>query len=335
MNTTFWLLTAVLGVIVMLAMLLPALKNQGDKPKLTIILAVVIGMLLVGFVIYDKIGTPAAIDQPVSHAENAPQSMEEAVAQLEARMQTGSGTMEEWVLLGRSYKMVNRFADAENAFLQAMTMAPENPEIMVELAETMTMASGDPRFSDRAIELLQTAIDTDGTVQKALWLRGMAATQRGENDVAVANWERLLAMLPPGSDVANTVSKQIADAQGREFTEPQKLNIPVNISLGPELDSQLPESAVLFVFARTPESAGMPLAVIRVPRPSFPVMVDLSEDDLLQPGNSLDGTLQISARLSMSGSATPGAGDYRADASTFETLPEGAVEIELDSVITP
>ena len=339
MNTTFWLLTAILGIIVMLAVLRPALQNHGGKPKLTIILAVVVGMALVGFVIYNQVGTPEGIDLPDqpdhTMAEGAPQSMEEAVSQLEARLQTGTGGMEEWVLLGRSYKMVNRFDDAEYAFLQAMTMAPENPEIMVELAESMTMASGDPRFSDQAIKLLQAALDTDGTLQKALWLRGMAATQRGENDVAVANWERLLAQLPPGSDVANTVQQQIAEAQGREFIEPEGLNIPINVSLGPGLDSQLPESAVLFVFARKPESGGMPLAVIRVPRPSFPVMVGLSQENLLQPGTSLDGTLQISARLSMSGSATPGEGDYRADASTFETLPEAPVEIELDGVITP
>ena len=335
MNTTFWLLAAVSGVLLVLAILLPVLKTPERRPPLTMVLAMVIGLLLTGFIIYNQIGTPEAIDEPVAQVEGVPQSMEEAVAQLEARLQIQPDNVEGWMLLGRSYKMVQRFTDSEYAFLQAMTLAPEDPVIMIELAESMTMASGDPRFSDRAIELLQTAIDTDGTLQKALWLRGMAATQRGENDVAVVNWQRLLAQVEPNSDVAKTVQKQIAEAQGREFTEPLAINIPINVSLAPDLDSQLPESAVLFVFARKPGSGGMPLAVIRMPRPVFPVMVSLSENDLLQPGSSLDGTLQISARLSMSGSATPGAGDFRADTSTLETLPDAPVEIELDTVITP
>jgi cytochrome c-type biogenesis protein CcmH len=302
---------------------------------LKIIFAVLAGMLLTGLIIYDRIGTPEAIDLPIAQAEPGPQSMEEAITQLEARLGSGTGQKEEWLLLGRSYKIVKRFEDAEHAFVQAMIMAPEDPEIMVELAETMTMASGDPRFSDRAIELLQTAVDSDGTLQKALWLRGMAATQRGENDVAIANWERLLSQLPAGSDVANTVQKQIAEAQGREFIPAQSINIPINVSLGPELDSQLPESSVLYVFARRPGGGGMPLAVVRLPRPEFPAMVSLSEKNLLQPGSNLDGPLQITARLSMSGSATPGAGDFRAAAIMFETLPDAPIEIELNTVITP
>jgi cytochrome c-type biogenesis protein CcmH len=206
---------------------------------------------------------------------------------------------------------------------------------MVELAEAMTMASGDPRFSDRAIELLQTAVDSDGTLQKALWLRGMAATQRGENEVAVANWERLLAQLDPASDIAGTVRSQIAAAQGREVVEPQIISIPINVSLAPNLDTQFPDSAVLFVFARAPGGAGMPLAVKRLPRPTFPVLLSLTEQDLLQPGTSLSGELQISARLSMSGAVTPGAGDVRADGEYFDELPEAPIELELDAVITP
>ena len=79
----------------------------------------------------------------------------------------------------------------------------------------------------------------------------------------------------------------------------------------------------------------MPLAVIRLPRPEFPKMVSLSDKNLLQAGSSLDGPLQISARLSMSGSATPGAGDIRAEASIFETLPDAPIDLELNSVITP
>lgn len=338
MTTTFWLLAAVIGIGMMLAILLPSLKTRQGKRPVTVILAMVIGVLLVGFIIYGQVGTPTAIDQPVTHAAkatDAPQSMQAAVSRLEARLQAEPDNVDGWLLLGRSYKMVQRYTDAENALVNAMTLAPENPGIMVELAEAMTMASGDPRFSDRAIELLQTAIDTDPTLQKALWLRGMAATQRGKNDIAVANWEQLLVQIDPASDVAGTVRKQIAEAQGRELVEPKIINIPINVSLAPDMDSQLPESAVLYIFARPLGGVGMPLAVKRISRPAFPVMVSLSEHDVLQPGTSLDGKLQISARLSMSGNATPGAGDFRADNSYFETLPDAPIELELNTVITP
>ena len=78
MTTTFWLLAAVTGIVVMLAILLPSLKGQDGKRPVTVILALVIGFMLIGFVIYNQIGTPEAIDlQPIAHADNAPQSMEE------------------------------------------------------------------------------------------------------------------------------------------------------------------------------------------------------------------------------------------------------------------
>lgn len=338
MIITFWLLAAVIAIGILLAILLPALKAYQGKRPVTVILALVIGVLLLSFIIYDQIGTPEAIDLPraqTASAGEAPQSMEDAIVHLEARLQAEPGNTEGWMLLGRSYKMVQRFADSENSFAHALTLAPNDPVTMVELAEAMTMASGDPRFSDRAIELLQTAVDTDGTLQKALWLRGMAATQRGENDIAVANWERLLAQIDPASDIAGTVRSQIAEAQGRELVEPESINIPINVTLSPDLDSQLPGSAVLYVFARAPGGPGMPLAVKRIPRPAFPVLVSLSDQDVLQPGNSLAGQLQISARLSMSGNATPGAGDFRSATGFFETLPDAPIELELDSVITP
>jgi hypothetical protein len=185
MTTTFWLLTAIIGIGVMLAILRPSLKASGSKRPVTIILALIIGALLLSFIIYDQIGTPEAIDQPVVHTgtNDGPQNMQDAIVQLEARLQAEPENAEGWVLLGRSYKMVQRFSDAENALLHASVLLPEDPVIMVELAEAMTMASGDPRFSDRAIELLQTAV---------VWLQPSVVKMRLRLPIGSACWHSLI-----------------------------------------------------------------------------------------------------------------------------------------------
>ena len=318
---------------------------------------VLIMIPLIGLLLYQQIGEPKAINQPATaqQQQNASQEphdpqqaqMDELVANLQQRMSENPDDPEGWLILGRSLKTMQRYDEAKTALGNANRLSPDNPLIMVELAEASLFASGQPEVSDDIRQLLESALAIDPQQQKALWILGMAAAQDGNNELAVATWQKLLNQLEPGSGSAQAVARQIEMANSRmgvssapmasAQTGPAQatttdVNIPVSISLDSENIQSLPSTAVLFVFIHPSGGSGMPLAVKRIASPSFPLNLTLSDSDTLRPGTSLADfeQLDVSARISMSGVANATAGDIQAGHITVDTRAATAIALHLD-----
>ena len=102
--------------------------------------------------------------------------------------------------------------------------------------------------------------------------------------------------------------------------------------MAPELAHGLPPSAVLFIFIHPSGGAGMPLAVKRIGSPAFPVSLTLSDADMLRPGTSLNDfeQLDISARVSMTGTANAVSGDFQANRVTVDAKAVTEIALNLD-----
>jgi len=110
------------------------------------------------------------------------------------------------------------------------------------------------------------------------------------------------------------------------------LEIPVMVSIADDLNSSIPDNAVLFVFIHPAGTRGMPLAVKRLAALGFPQSIRFSDADLLRPGTSLENfaQLDISARISMSGVANSAPGDYQANMVTLDTKTVTTISLHLD-----
>jgi hypothetical protein len=78
-------------------------------------------------------------------------------------------------------------------------------------------------------------------------------------------------------------------------------------------------SAALYLIARAAgQQGGPPLAVKRYTPPfRFPIEFTLSAQDAMMPDTPFEGSIDISARLSQSGSASPAStGDFEGDVAT-------------------
>jgi hypothetical protein len=75
------------------------------------------------------------------------------------------------------------------------------------------------------------------------------------------------------------------------------------VDVAPSLAGELPPGAVLFVIAR-PGAAGPPLAVKRVPGPTFPLRFEIGPEDRMIQAMPFVGPLQLTARLDLDGNAT-------------------------------
>ena len=106
------------------------------------------------------------------------------------------------------------------------------------------------------------------------------------------------------------------------------------IEIAPELAGGAPRDGVLFIIGRRAE-AGPPLAVKRVPRPTFPLSFTLGPDDRMIQRIPFEGPIAITARLDGDGNASSsGPGDLAGEARGGPVDPgaEGVV-IVLDTAL--
>lgn len=118
-------------------------------------------------------------------------------------------------------------------------------------------------------------------------------------------------------------------AEGSEVASASAAPITGTINLAPALAGTAPSDAVLFVIAR-PQGArgGPPLAVLRIPSPSFPLPFSIGPENVMIPSMRFEGNISLSARLDADGNAmTRGAGDI--SSSTLEPLSPGTADVTL------
>ncbi len=341
----FWIFAVALLVIPAVVLSWPLITGSG-KERLTAIW-IILMIPLAGLILYQQVGTPEAINmaaikpqlatnQQQPHAAQQDQ-MDDLVASLQQRMTESPDDVEGWLVLGRTLKTLQRYSEAETALSNANRLIPDNPMLMIELAEASLFASGEPQVSPQIQQLIESALAIDPQHQKGLWLLGMAASQDGDDAQAITIWEKLLSQLDATSDTAKTVTQQIEMAQGRlgqTTTEVvvAEFNIPVTITIADELAESLPDNATLFVFIHPAGGAGMPLAVSRVAARGFPLSLHFSDAELLRPDMSLEDfeQLDISARISMSGVANAATGDFQANLVTLDTKAVTTIALHLD-----
>jgi cytochrome c-type biogenesis protein CcmH len=222
----FWIFAIALLVISAIVISWP-LFNGTAKDKVSAIFILLI-MPLAVLLMYQNIGTPEALNQPSAAVQQAQQQaqqqdphasqqgqMDDLVISLKERLANNPDDAQGWLILGRSLKTMQRYAESEEALANANRLIPDNPLIMVELAETRLFLSGQAQIGADVRQLLESALDIDPTMQKGLWLMGMAYSQDGDDAHAVAYWQKLLDQLDPTSGAAASVTQQIQTAQAR------------------------------------------------------------------------------------------------------------------------
>lgn len=336
----FWIIAITILAVAALFVAWPLL-GRGSNWR-AIGLAVVVALPLGGALLYRDVGTPAALDASVHEMEST--DFDSVADNLRSRLTESEEDLEGWLLLTRSLKSLQRYDEALEAAQTAHRIAPDNPVVKAELAEAMLYASGNPRITDEIREMLQSAVEADPGLQKGLWLLGIDATQRGDDQQAIEFWQRLLAQVEPGSPVAGTVQEQINIARDRLGLEPEtptaeagawpgiSVEIAIDEFAAHVMPDPLPDSAVLFVIARPAgETAGPPLGVARLAQPRFPIRLTMDDSNAMMPQRKLSQqeNLRFQARLSLSGQVTPGPGDWQSDALEVPTEDTESVNLTL------
>ncbi|WP_370608568.1 tetratricopeptide repeat protein, partial [Solemya velum gill symbiont] len=174
-------------------------------------------------------------------------------------------------------------------------------------------------------ELVLRALEIEPNDSIGLWLAGNARHEAGDFQGAIDYWQRaipLLADSPADQQELTTRMQTVASQAGISLNDtPQALapvskTLTVKVSLDAALADQLTGTETLFVFARAVSGSPMPLAASRHSVNELPVEVELTDAMAMMPAMKLSGfdEVKVSAKISSSGSATPGETDLVSEA---------------------
>lgn len=304
------------------------------RPSRVVAIAIAIAVPLIAVGGYVLLGKPEALDPETRLGMTVEQAagrtkMLEMTGKLVARAKEKPDDPVGWAMLGRAYRMLGKVPEAARAYGRSVQLKGDDPEVLVEYAESLGMAQGG-RFDGEPLAIAKRALALDPKNDKALALLGTVAFEAGDFRSAVDYWERLLALAEPGSDFAKAVEGGLVEARaGLEAAKSAPASrITGKVSIAPALAAAVPPDAVVFVFARAAEGPRMPLAVQRLQVKDLPAEFALDDSLAMAPGMKISAfaSVVIGARVSLSGSATPQSGDLE---GTTAAVKPGAGGLDL------
>lgn len=108
-----------------------------------------------------------------------------------------------------------------------------------------------------------------------------------------------------------------------------------NVDLAGALKGKVPDGLTLFIVAKSVDSPGPPVAIIRTTTGHWPQAFTLDDSNAMMPGRNLSSAkrITIEARVSRAGTATPQPGDFQSGIATIDAHQGTPVRIVIDHVI--
>lgn len=265
---------------------------------------------------YALLGDPRALDPLQRQARIAPAQIEAMLDGLVDKLQKNPDDPQGWVMLARSYKVLERFPEAAQAYERAAALVNQDPALLADYADVLAQTQGGS-LQGRPGELIERALRINPREPQALLLAGAAATDRQQFAAAADYWSRLLELVEPGSEEAKALTaaigkaREFATSQAGGSAKPGAGAVSGEVTLSGKLAGSVQPGDVLFVFARAEEGPRMPLAARRASVADLPLRFEFDDSMALAGGKKISdfATIRIEARIARAGQAQSSSGD--------------------------
>ncbi len=341
-------------------------NNSSGNLKVTLVLSVL--LIPVSFALYLLLGSPQAINntglaatqnnQQQNQNQNqtqAPQlSMQDAIAQLEARLAQNPEDVDGQMLYARSQISLKNYNKALIAYRKSNELVPNEPVILTELAEAIALANNQRSFLGEPEGLLARAVELDPNNQKALWLLGMTFYEKKDYVKTNELWTNLYDLMNDDGakkqlseqliDVRQQlkppqISPQLDSNDAKDSIDDKSPTISLLIDVDKELLNRLDgKPAVLFIYSKAINGIPMPISVIKRPlnqiEKLFPMTLLLTDKNNMQANRNLSDfdNVKVGARISFSGNATPQSGDLQSEEIEIKVSSNNLVELIINKV---
>jgi len=325
--------------------------TSGNLAGRWIVYIVIILLPVVSIGLYTILGAFEAIEpstEMLASSTKTPNidSIRKMVDTLAERMKSHPEDAEGWKMLGKSYKYLQQYSKAVDAFSEAYRLLGDQVDILLLYADALAFAQ-DEQLQGRPTELVFKALALEPNNTTALWLGGMAKAQLGDTSAASQLWKKLLTLLPPNSpeqqEVQNLLS-QLSNSEvatpptdiGKEpFSETKDITITINVSLAPELQKMVAKNDTVFVYAQALSGPKMPLAIVRKTVNELPLSLQLTNAMAMTPTMQLANFQEVKllARISKTGNAMTQPGDLIGTIESVSTNDKNPHTLIINGVI--
>lgn len=361
--TTFILLAALMAAVAIAFVAWPIVrsrKGEGGHAATGTAVVVALAIPLAAFLLYRTWSNFDWNVDPLAAQPAGGHEMAAAVKALEDKLASNGNDAQGWMLLGRSYLVMNEYSKAADAYRKASDLSGgKDAEALLGYAEALAMAD-ENALGGEAGTVIETALKLDPQNPKGLWYGGLVALRKDDVATARDRWAALSAQNPP-EEIKTILDQRIAEMDQRLGRPVQAPAAPaagpmmaaggggeaaaapggagavtVRLKISPALAAQIPAGAPLFVLARDPSNPGPPLAAKRLAGAQFPMELVLSDADAMAAGRTISAAknLQIVARFSKSGMPMASSGDLYGEVGYDPVKDKGKpVEITIDRTV--
>ena len=306
----------------------------------------VVGLVLLSGLSYVPLGAPQTwwpkpLSQRVQIGASTPEQLAEQTRVWQDATQKRPEDAQAWLTLARLHAAQNAHAPAEQALARVLALSPE-PDLWIERAQMKALSAGGV-YAGEPWQWIQDVLRAQPQHLNALVLAGSAALSEKRHDAAQDYWQRALALVPADSEAGQGLQQALAKAaemvsemaaapgasaavgaghlSAATPVGDAKPLIQGEVRISPEVQSQIPAGATLFVYALAEEGSRRPVAIWRATPTSWPVPFVLSDSMGMGAPPVLSSLAQVRlvARVSKTGSAQKQEGDLQVELPGVKT----------------
>lgn len=246
--------------------------------------------------------------------------------------------------LGHRYISANRYDDAIKTFNKAIELVGSHAELLGPKA-TALYYKANQQMTPEVQAIIDTSLSLDPKDPSTLLLVAMNSYFTADYQKAIDAWQIILDSKREDVD-RNAIINAIDTAKMRikpqtgvmpNDTSHQLMNtatsVTIEVSISPDLQTQVNENDTLFIFARNTEGQKIPLAATKISAQFLPATIILDDSSSMSDTIKLSDVsdVEIIAVLSKHGSVKPQSGDIR---GRLETMQVGSnAKLVLDTQV--
>ena len=325
-----------------------AAAHVGSRPVISTILVAVLFPVL-AMAGYLWLGQPQALNPQAAAAaspkDDSHPDMVAMAATLAQKLKEEPNNPQGWVMLGRTYRALQRYDEAQQAYQKALSLSADD-DVLLERAEVLAQkANGD--FTGEPWAAIRQVLGRDERHFSGLLLAGSASFSEGKFADAKKYWqmareqsdagsqdaqgldialgkvrEKLGEAAPPAAAAAATTAAKPATAAG-------PASVAGRVTEAPALRARVAAGDTVFVYATPSNGERMPLAIYRTTAAALPLDFVLDDSSAMNPQRKISSQAEVmvKVRVSRTGNAMPQTGDLT---GTMGPVRLGARDLKLE-----
>jgi len=316
----------------------PAAKAEKPATLTALVLAVALPLSAMG--LYMWVGQPEALNPLALKSPDQvdPKDLAKLAQTLAEKLKEKPDNLQGWVMLGRTYRTLENFEGALNAYDTALKLSDDD-DLKLERIEVIAMQR-QGQFDGEPWRVIREILQKDPEHFGALLTAGSASYAEGKFADALKYWEKARKPLDannsdlPGLDnaiatvrdklgmPAATVSSASASSSG---TGVAGLSVSGQVSLSAAVKAKASPNDVVFIYATPVNGDRMPLAIFKTTVAQLPFNFTLDDSTAMAPDRKLSaaGEVMVKVRVSKSGNAMPQPGDLSASLGPVKVGAKG------------